>query len=328
MLHSSFFLLLRESKLLDELRGAMRARHYSIRTENSYVHWVYDYILFHNKSHPRELGESDINRYLTHLAVDRKVASATQNQALCAIVFLYKHVLNIDIGELELIWAKRPKRLPVVLSREEVKSLMSFLDGTYWMMAMLLYGSGLRLMECLRLRVKDIDFKYRQIVVRDAKGSKDRVTMLPSCLIEPLAQQIQKVKKLHDQDLAAGYGSVYLPNALESKYPTAEREFYWQYVFPAHRLSEDPRSQVRRRHHLHESVLQRVIKTAVRKAGINKPATSHTLRHSFATHLLEDGYDIRTVQELLGHNSVETTMIYTHVINRGGRGVKSPADSI
>ncbi|RQW02831.1 integron integrase [candidate division KSB1 bacterium] len=316
------------SKLLDDLRGAIRVRHYSRRTEESYVKWVTKYILYHHKRHPLEMGEAEINAFLTHLAVDGKVSASTQNQALCAIVFLYKQVLLKDIGDIDLIWAQKPKRLPVVLSRDEIRKVLSHLQGDYWLMAMLMYGAGLRLMECLRLRVKDVDFHYQQIIVRDGKGEKDRVVPLPNRVIDSLQKQIERVKKIHEKDLQQGYGEVYLPNALERKYPNAGKEFKWQYIFPASRISKDPRSEHFRRHHLDESVLQKVIKEAVHKSGIRKPATSHSLRHSFATHLLEDGYDIRTVQELLGHANVETTMIYTHVLNKGGRGVKSPADSL
>lgn len=274
------------------------------------------------------MGEQEINQFLTHLAVNDHVSASTQNQALCSLIFLYKQILKKEMGELNIIWAKKPKRLPVVLTRDEVKDVLSQLSGTYRLVAMLLYGSGLRLMECLRLRVKDIDFDYKQITVRDAKGQKDRVTPLPEKAIEPLQRQLEKVKKQHEKDVQDGYGSVYLPNALSKKYPNAEIEFGWQYVFPSASLSIDPRSGIKRRHHLDESVLQRAVKQAVLTSGIHKQATCHTLRHSFATHLLEDGYDIRTVQELLGHSSVETTMIYTHVMNKGGMAVKSPVDSL
>jgi integron integrase len=255
--------------------------------------------------------------------------ASTQNQALCAIVFLYGYVLKKDLGDFgELVWSKKPKRLPVVFSRQEVKAILNQLNGAYWIMTTLLYGSGLRLMECLRLRVKDIDFNYNQIVVRDAKGQNDRVTMLPQNVKKPLKQHLLKVKRIHEADFKAEYGAVYLPNALERKYPNANREWGWQYVFPATKISTDPRSGIQRRHHLDETVLQKAVKEAIRKVGITKQGSCHTLRHSFATHLLEDGYDIRTVQELLGHNDVKTTMIYTHVMNKGGLAVKSPADKL
>lgn len=321
-------MLLKASKLLDDLRGAIRVRHYSRRTEDAYIKWVHKFILFHKKRHPLEMGESEINAFLTHLAVDENVSASTQNQALCAIIFLYKQVLMKEIGEIPLIWAQKPKRLPVVLSRDEVKGILSHLKGEYWLMAILMYGAGLRLLECLRLRVKDVDFHYQQIIVRDAKGAKDRVVPLPNRAIIPLKEQIARVKKIHDKDLTQGYGNVYMPFALERKFPNAGKEFKWQYIFPSHRISKDPRSSYFRRHHVDESVMQKVLKQAVFKAEIRKRATSHSLRHSFATHLLQDGYDIRTVQELLGHANIETTMIYTHVINKGGRGVKSPADNL
>ena len=273
------------------------------------------------------MGEKEVNRFLTHLAVNEKVAASTQNQALCAILFLYKHVLNRELGDFgKIVWSKKPKRLPVVFTREEVKAVLSHLSGTNWIMAMLLYGSGLRVTECLSLRVKDIDFGYNQIVVRDSKGEKYRITILPENVKKPLKEHLEKVKKIHQVDLKAGYGTVYLPHALKRKYPNANREWGWQYVFPASKLSVDPRSGIRRRHHLHETVLQRAVKAAIRKAGITKHASCHTFRHSFATHLLEAGYDIRTVQELLGHKDVRTTMIYTQVLNKGDLGVRSPAD--
>jgi integron integrase len=316
-------------KLLDQVRSAIRTRHYSIRTEEAYINWIRKFILFHNKRHPAEMGEAEIGQFITDLAVKKHMAASTQNQALSAILFLFNEVLQQEIGTIDnLVWAKRPKRLPVVLTREEVQAVMSYLSGTSWLMAMLLYGSGLRLMECLRLRVQDIDFTYKQITIRDAKGQKDRITMLPQILTDPLKQHLKKVKALHEKDLQAGYGTVYLPNALERKYRNANREWGWQYVFPASQLSIDPRSGRRQRHHLDENVLQRAVKIAIQKAGINKHASCHTLRHSFATHLLEAKYDIRTVQELLGHQDLNTTMIYTHVLKKGGMGVSSPADSL
>ena len=316
-------------KLLNQVRSAIRTKHYSLRTEEAYVQWIRRFILFHNKRHPQEMGDREINQFLTHLAVKARVASSTQNQALCAILFLYKQVLKKEIGQLEdVIWAKKPKRLPVVFTREEVKAVMPYLEGVKWLMAYLLYGSGLRLMECLRLRVQDIDFAYKQITVRDAKGNQDRVTMLPEIVFETLQKHLKEVKKQHEQALKAGFGTVYLPYALERKYPNASREWGWQYVFPASQLSIDPRSGIKQRHHLSEKVLQRAVKEAIRRAGITKNANCHTFRHSFATHLLEAGYDIRTVQELLGHKDVSTTMIYTHVLNKGGKGVRSPADFV
>ena len=313
--------------LLDRVRSALRVRHYSYRTEKNYVQWIKRYIFFHGARRPLDMGEKEISVFINHLAVDEKVSASTQNQALCAIVFLYKHVLKKDLGDFgELVWAKKPKRVPVVFTRDEIKSIMDHLDGVHRIMAMLLYGSGLRLSECLQLRVKDLDFNYSQITVRDAKGGKDRIVPFPQKVKEPLKNHLENVRKLHEKDLKEGFGSVYLPDALETKYPHASEEWGWQFVFPAHQISTDPRSGTRRRHHLYETVLQKAIKTAIRKAGIIKHAGCHNLRHSFATHLLEDGYDIRTVQELLGHNDVKTTMVYTHVLNKGGLAVKSPAD--
>lgn len=274
------------------------------------------------------MGEKEINEFLTHLAVQGNVSASTQNLALCSIVFLYKHVLKKKIGELELIRAKKAKKLPTVLSRKEVKAIISLLSGVNWIMANLLYGAGLRLMECVRLRVKDIDFENSCIIVRDGKGNKDRVTVLPEKLKKKLQEHLLKVEKLHQKDLLEGFGTVYLPYALGKKYPNANKEPGWQYVFPAAQISIDKRTGIKRRHHIDESVLQKAVKVAVSKAGIKKSASCHTFRHSFATHLLEDGYDIRTVQDLLGHESLNTTMIYTHVMKKGGLGVKSPADSL
>jgi integron integrase len=314
-------------RLLDQVREVIRLRHYSIRTEQAYVQWITRFILFHRKRHPAEMGAAEVTAFLSDLAIRRNVAASTQNQALHAILFLYRDVLKIKLPWLEEVQrAKMPQHLPVVFTREEVRALLAQLQGTLWLMATLTYGSGLRLLECLRLRVKDVDFQYRQILVRDAKGQKDRVTMLPGTLIEPLRTHLPRVRSLHENDLRDGFGRVHLPHALASKYPNADREWGWQYVFPSSRRSIDPRSGIERRHHAPEDALQRAVKRAIRKAGIVKPGSVHTLRHSFATHLLESGYDIRTVQELLGHADVKTTMIYTHVLNRGGRGVVSPAD--
>jgi len=305
----------------------IRRKHFSIRTEQTYVEWIKRYIFFHGKRHPNEMAEAEITAFLTHLARAGKVAASTQNQALSALLFLYREVLQQNIGRLHQVErAKRPARLPIVLTKDEVRRLFAHLHGTNRLMAGLLYGSGLRLMECMRLRVKDVDLGYLRVTVRDGKGGKDRITMLPVNAAKPLERHLQKVKAQHEQDLEDGFGSVYLPDALERKYPNAAREWMWQYVFPSSRLSIDARSGVRRRHHVEESSLQLGIKRAVRASGIQKPATCHTLRHSFATHLLENGYDIRTVQELLGHKDVSTTMIYTHVLNRPGIGVKSPLD--
>lgn len=316
-----------QPRLLDQVRHAIRTKHYSIRTEEAYVKWVKQYIFFHNKRYPSEMGENEISQFLTNLAVNGNVAASTQNQALCAILFLYKQVLKKEMGELKnLTWAKKPKKLPVVLTSEEVNVLMQHLSGDKLLMANLLYGAGLRLLECLRLRVKDLDFGYKQIIIRDAKGQKDRVTMMPEKLVEPLQMQLSKANKQYKEDLDRGVCNVYLPYALDRKYPKAKHEWGWQYVFPAKQLSIDPRSGIKRRHHLYESVLQKTIKVAVAKAGITKQASCHSLRHSFATHLLEAGYDIRTVQELLGHNDVRTTMIYTHVMNNRRINVKSPID--
>jgi len=310
------------------MREALRVRHYSIRTETSYLDWAKRFILFHHKRHPETMGAPEITAFLTHLAVEKHVAASTQTQALSAILFLYREVLQIGVDEpLDIVRAKKPERLPVVLTKDEVHSIFRQLSGDYLLMARLLYGSGLRLMECLRLRVKDLDFGQRQILVRDGKGMKDRVTMLPDQLREPLQAHLAVVRQLHQSDLAKGHGAVYLPFALDRKYPNANREWAWQYVFPSDRLSTDPRSPgVIRRHHADESGLQKAVREAVRASGITKNATCHTFRHSFATHLLEAGYDIRTVQELLGHADVRTTMIYTHVLNRGGLAVRSPLD--
>lgn len=317
----------RPKKLLDQVRDAIRLKHYSYRTEQSYVAWVRRYILFHNKRHPNEMGHAEVEAFLTYLAVDGQVSASTQNQALSALLFLYRYVLQQELdGPLDAVRAKRSRYLPTVLSKDEVRVVLQRVSGVHGLVLKMLYGSGLRLTEGLHLRVKDVDFAQRQIVVRDAKGHESRVTMLPTSLIEPLQVHLQQVKQLHYRDLDQGYGSVYLPFALERKYPNADRAWIWQFVFPSFGRSRDPRTEVVRRHHLHESGVQRSLKSAVQAAGIAKRIGCHTLRHSFATHLLEDGYDIRTVQELLGHKDVKTTMIYTHVLNRGGRGVRSPLD--
>jgi len=314
-------------KLLDQVRQALRTRHYSLRTEKTYTQWIKEFVLFHGEKHPKEMGEQEVNAFLTYLANERKISASTQNQALCAIVFLYKHVLKKPLGDFgPLVWAKRPERLPVVLSVYEIQSILEHLHGKSWLIGNLLYGSGLRLNECLRLRVKDIDFSYRQLDIWEAKGAKCRRTTLPKKVVNPLKSYLVKVKQQHQKDLFRGYGSVELPHAFYTKDPTAAKDWRWQYIFPSSRISADPRSGELRRHHLDESVFRKDLKKAVRKARIPKRVTSHTFRHSFATHLLEDGYDIRTVQELLGHKDVKTTMIYTHVLNKGGLGVVSPAD--
>ena len=301
-------------KLLDQMRDAIRVKHYSLRTEQTYCEWVERFIRFHNLRHPRDLGEAEVSEFLTHLARAGKVAASTQNQALSALLFLYKQVLKTEIGWLqEVERAKKPVRVPVVLTREEVGRIFVHLHGTSRLMAALLYGSGLRLMECVRLRVKDVDFGYGRITVRDGKGARDRVTMLPVNLARTLERHLQKIKVQHAEDQEAGFGGVYLPHALARKYPNAEHEWAWQWVFPSTRVSADPRGEdaaCKRRHHIDESALQLAVKRAVIASGVQKPATCHTFRHSFATHLLENGYDIRTVQELLGHKDVSTTMIY------------------
>jgi integron integrase len=314
-------------KLLDQVRDVIRRKHYSIRTEQAYLDWIKRFIIYHNKRHPAEMAEEEVARFLTHLARDRDVAPSTQNQALSALLFLYKEVLKHEIGWLEKVErAKKPPKLPVVLSRMEVKRIFAHLHGVPKLMAGLLYGSGLRLMECARLRVKDVDFELAQITVRDAKGGKDRTTMLPLNLSEPLRRHLVRVKAQHEQDVEDGFGRVHLPFALSLKVPNAARAWAWQYVFPSSRISVDPRSGQKQRHHMAEGILQSALKIAVDGAGIVKRANCHSLRHSFATHLLTAGYDIRTVQELLGHKDVSTTMIYTHVLNKPGIGVKSPLD--
>ena len=314
-------------RLLVRVRDKIRLKHYSIRTEQAYTDWVRRFILFHEKRHPAEMGAAEVEKFLTHLAVKGKVAASTQNQAKSALLFLYREVLEIELPWLDDITkAKDGKRLPVVMTVQESMRLLDEMEGTSGLIARLLYGSGMRIMEGVRLRVKDVEFSRRELIVREGKGNKDRVTMLPQSLVEPLQQHLKRVQTLHEKDLAAGFGDVYLPFALARKYPTAGREWHWQYVFPAAKRSIDPRSDVERRHHVTDQAVQRAVRQAARDAGINKPVTPHTLRHSFATHLLHSGYDIRTVQELLGHKDVQTTMIYTHVLNRGGRGVVSPLD--
>jgi integron integrase len=317
-------------RLLDRIRMAVRTRHYSIRTEEAYVAWAKRYILFHNKKHPSAMGAEEINAFLTHLAVERNVAASTQNQALSAILFLYKEVLQENVGWIsDVVRATRPKRPPVVFTREEVARIIGVMSGIERLVAELLYGTGLRVIEAVRLRVKDVEFARSEINVRDGKGRKDRITMLPRSLGDTLAAHLEKVRALHDRDLAGGMGAVYLPDALAVKYRGAARAWAWQYVFPAQRISLDPRSGEYRRHHLDERLVQRAFAGSLKGAQIAKHAGVHSLRHSFATHLLEDGYDIRTIQELLGHSDVKTTMIYTHVLNRGGgRGVRSPLDAI
>jgi len=318
-------------KLLDRVRDAIRFKHYSLRTEQAYADWIKRFILFHGKRHPEAMGAEEVRTFLSDLAVNQNVAASTQNQALSALLFLYREVLKQDLPWIDNIErAKRPAKVPVVLTPEEARATISKLHGTSRLMAQLLYGCGLRVMECVRLRVKDVDFGYLQITVRDAKGGRDRITMLPVCLVQPLRRQIEKRRLMHEEDLAAGHGKVYLPGAFAKKNPGAARELGWQYLFASRNRSSDPReksgSTKESRHHIAETLLQRAVKTAVRDAGINKPASCHTFRHSFATHLLENGYDIRTVQELLGHKDVSTTMIYTHVLNKPGIGVKSPLD--
>lgn len=314
-------------RLLDVVRDRIRVRHFSYRTETAYLGWIRRLIRFYQGRHPRELDGPEIQAFLNHLAVDRHVSASTQNQALAAILFLYREVLEVELPWLgDLVRAKRPTRVPVVLSRDEVRRVLAHLDGPSWLAASLLYGAGLRITECTRLRIKDLDFDYRQITVRDGKGAKDRCTILPASLLEPVTRQLERVRLLHESDRASGYPGVSLPPALERKYPAAPQAWGWQFLFPARALCKSPYTGRLVRHHIQPDSVQRAVKRAVLAAGVAKPASCHTFRHSFATHLLEDGYDIRTVQELLGHADVSTTMIYTHVIRRGGRGVKSPLD--
>ncbi|MBI5622174.1 MAG: integron integrase [Elusimicrobia bacterium] len=318
-----------DSTILDKVRDAIRAKHLSPRTEDAYVGWIARFLDKHPAKPAEDLGQAEIAAFVTHVSSAGRISPSTQNQALNAILFLYRQVLGKDIGSVEgVVWAKRPKRLPVVLSREEVRRVISRMDGTSRLMATLLYGSGMRLLECCQLRVKDIDFDQNQIVIRAGKGDKDRYTTFPTSSRDPLQRHLVDVRRLHQEDLRKGLGSVSLPGSLALKYPNAPKEWGWQWVFPATSHYTDPSTGQKRRHHLHESVVQKAFRAARLQAGIAKPASCHTLRHSFATHLLEDGYDIRTVQELLGHSDVSTTMIYTHVLNRGGRGVLSPADRI
>jgi integron integrase len=316
-------------KLLDRMRAEIRTRHYSIRTEETYVDWARRFILFHGKRHPKDMGADEVQAFLSHLAVERNVAASTQNQAKSALLFLYREVLHIELPWLdEVIAAKTGKRLPVVLTATEMRALLNAMSGTMGLVASLLYGTGMRLLEGLRLRVKDIEFERREIIVREGKGNKDRVTVLPEDLILPLQAHLKKVKALHEKDMEAGFGEVYLPHALAVKYPKAASTWGWQFVFPSAVRSVDPRSGIERRHHLYEASVQRAVREAAKIAEIKKLVTPHVLRHSFATHMLQAGYDIRTVQELLGHSDVSTTMIYTHVLNKGGRGVTSPLDKL
>jgi integron integrase len=313
--------------LLDRVRAAARVRHYSLRTEDAYVAWVRRFILFHGKRHPLEMGAAEINAFLTHLAVEGRVSASTQNQAFAALLFLYQKVLEVEPGRIEgVVRANRPRRLPVAPTREEVRAILDRLLGTYGLIGSLLYGAGLRVLECLRLRVHDLDFGRHEVLVRHGKGGKDRRTMLPAAAAPGLGAHLERVRRLHERDLAKGNGRVLLPEALDRKYPAAPTEWGWQWVFPSARLSADPRTGEVRRHHAHPGAVARAFRAAARQAGCVKPVGPHALRHAFATHLLEDGYDVRTVQELLGHADVSTTMIYTHVLNRNRLGVRSPLD--
>jgi integron integrase len=319
----------KKPKLLTQLSQAMRSRHYSRKTEATYIHWVKRFIFFHHVRHPQEMAEPEINAFLTNLAVKEHVSSSTQNQALCAIIFLYKYVLDRKIGDLgEVIRARQSRHVPVVMTKDEVKAVVSHLLGDKKLMVSLMYGAGLRLMECLRLRVQDIDFSRNEITVRDGKGAKDRISMLPESLKEPLRQHLVKTKSVHESDIKDGWGYVLMPYALDRKYPNAPRDWRWQWVFPQEKRWKNTKTGEQGRHHVHETLLQKAVKEAVIKAGIPKHIGCHTFRHSFATHLLENGYDIRTIQELLGHKDVSTTMIYTHVLSKGGHGVKSPFDGL
>jgi integron integrase len=316
-------------QLLDQMRGAMRSRHYSKRTEQAYLLWVRRFITFHHGVHPADMSEHEINEFLTHLAVEEHVASSTQNQALAGLLFLYRNVIGIEVGSLGgVVRARKPKRIPVVMTKDEVRAVLAQLDGTFLLMASLMYGTGMRLSEVLRLRVCDVDFGAYEIAVRDGKGGKDRVTMLPETLVAPLKRQLKLAKAVHDRDLADGWGRVIMPDALERKYPNASAEWRWQWVFPQDRRWRNYKTGQQGRHHMDPTILQRAVKDAVRRAGVTKRVACHTFRHSFATHLLEAGYDIRTIQELLGHKDLSTTMVYTHVLNKGGLGVKSPFDRL
>ena len=316
-----------KSALLEAVRDRCRVKHYSLRTEDAYLGWIKRFIFFHKMRHPSKMGGLEVEQFLTHLAVSGKVAASTQNQALSALLFLYREVINVKLPWMEnVVRAKQSIRLPVVLTVEQIQRVLARLDGREWLMASLLYGTGMRLMECIRLRVKDVSFEKNEILVRDGKGGKDRRTMLPAKLCDPLRTQLERVKEFHRNDTEENWEGVFLPDALLRKYPNASKLLAWQYVFPASRSARDPRDGKIRRHHIDEKVLQRSVTKAAQSAGIDKPVSCHTLRHCFATHLIEAGYDIRTVQELLGHKDVATTQIYTHVLNRGGRGVTSPLD--
>ena len=317
----------KEKKLLERMRETLQVKHYSYRTEQTYIEWCRRFILFHDKRHPKDMGNAEVEAFITHLATRRKVAASTQNQALSAIIFLYKEVLGQPLDSVKVVRARKPKRIPTVLTKDEALRIINAMTGTYRLMAKLLYGSGLRLNECIRLRVKDLDFERQSITVRDGKGDKDRITILPESLLAPFKEHLRHVEQIHQKDLENGFGTVYLPGALEKKYPNANREWAWQFVFPSKTISLDPRSGVQRRHHIADSSLQKAVRAGAKLAGItDKPVGPHTFRHSFATHLLQNGYDIRTVQELLGHKDVKTTMIYTHVLNKGGLAVRSPLD--
>jgi len=321
--------LMSSEKLLERTHRILRRKHYAYRTEQRYLAWIRRFIFFHSKRHPIQMGKAEIEAFLIHLAVKEKVAASTQNQALNALLFLYRHVLDIPIDfPLSSVRARRPKRMPTVLSKEEVMRLLPCIEGTYQLMARLLYGSGLRVSECVRLRVKDVDFDQRHLAVRDGKGARDRITLLPESVILLLKDHMKRTRRIHQRDMRQGYGSVYLPYALTRKYPEAPRQWIWQYIFPSSQLSTDPRSGQTQRHHLSTSTLQRAVRQAVKLSGIEKRVTCHTLRHSFATHLLENGSDIRTVQDLLGHKDVKTTMIYTHVLKRGPLAAQSPLDKM